>query len=255
MRRAIIGVSRRMKDKIPEIIKGPLRSIVYSGVNSFLYRLFNIKNCYLCPICGYYGRFKNIKPETGERVNALCPRCCSLERHRLQYLAFKEVTKNLDIKKMSMLHFAPEDFLKNIFKNIFEIYVTADLYTADVDKKEDLAKLSIGDNAFDFIYASHVLEHIKDDISALSEIKRVLKQGGIAMIPVPIKGEYTIEYNEPNPHECGHIRSPGKDYYDRYKNFFTKIILYKSADFDEKYQLYVYENGKKCADTVPVCFK
>lgn len=244
-----------MKNKIPEIIKGPLRAIVYSDVNSFLHRLLNIKGCYTCPICGYYGRFKDIKPETGERVNALCPRCCSLERHRLQYMVFKEVTKNLNTKKMSMLHFAPEDFFRNIFKNMFKIYVTADLYETNVDRKEDLARMSIGDSAFDFIYASHVLEHVKDDISALSEIKRVLKLGGIAIIPVPIRGEYSVEYDNTNPRECGHVRSPGEDYYDRYRDFFTKIILYKSTDFDEKYQLYVYENMEKRADTVPVCFK
>jgi SAM-dependent methyltransferase len=266
-----------MENKIQEMTKGALRKlshlikvITYSGINSFLYRLFKIKNCYLCPICEYYGRFKSVKPETGERKNAKCPRCGSLERHRLQYLVFKKVTKNVNTKKMSMLHFAPEDFFRNIFKTMFQVYVTADLDAANVDRKEDLTRLSISDSAFDFIYASHVLEHIKDDISALSEIKRVLKQDGIAIIPVPIMSRYSIEYDKPNTHECFHVRCPGEDYYERYKDFFTKVQLYKSTDFDEKYQLYVYENrstwpdtmplrpsvlGGKHIDIVPVCFK
>ena len=263
-----------MKNKIEETITGPLRNLInairYSGVNSFLYSSFKIKNCYLCPICGYYGRFKSISPETGERKNAQCPRCCSLERHRLQYLVFKEIIKNVDTKKINMLHFAPEDFFRNIFKTMFKTYITADLNAANVDRREDLTRLRINDNAFDFIYASHVLEHIKDDISALSEIRRVLRQGGIAIIPVPIMSRHTIEYDAPSPHEGFHVRCAGEDYYDKYKDFFTKVQLYKSTDFDERYQLYVYENrnswpetmplrpsvpGEKHIDIVPVCFK
>jgi len=249
-----------MKNKIPEIIKGslrrkllyPIRAIGCSGVNSFLYRLLRIKNCYLCPICEYYGRFKSVQPETGERKNEQCPKCGSLVRHRLQYLVFKEATRNVDTKTMSMLHFAPEDFFRNIFKSMFKTYVTADLHATNVDRKEGLTRLSISDSAFDFIYASHVLEHIKDDLSALSEIKRVLRQGGIAIIPVPIIGRYTIEYDKPNPHESDHVRCPGNDYYERSKDFFSKVQIYKSTDFDEKYQLYVHENRNTWPGTMPL---
>ena len=31
-----------------------------------------------------------------------------------------------------------------------------------------------------------VLEHVRDDIKAISEIRRVLKPGGIAIMPVPL---------------------------------------------------------------------
>ncbi|MCX5679802.1 MAG: class I SAM-dependent methyltransferase [Candidatus Omnitrophica bacterium] len=230
----------------------------------------NTKNCYICPICEYYGSFESVKPESGERKYAQCPKCGSLERHRLQYLVFKEITKDADIKTMSMLHFSPENFFRNIFKTMFKTYVTADLNSKNVDRREDLTKLLISDNAFDFIYASHVLEHIKDDMSALSEINRVLKKNGTAIISVPVIGKYTIEYDKPNPHEYDHVRCPGDDYYERYKFFFTKIRIYKSTDFDEKYQPYVYEDrsswpdtmpsrpsvpGEKHIETVPVCFK
>ncbi len=264
-------------EKIREMTKDALRkllhltkAIAYSGTNSFLYRSFKIKNCYQCPICEYYGRFKSVKPESGERKNAKCPKCGSLERHRLQYLVFKKVIKNIETKTMSMLHFAPEYFFGDIFKTMFKTYVTADLYLKNVDRREDLTKLSFSDSTFHFIYASHVLEHIKDDISALSEIIRVLKPGGIAIIPVPLIGRYTIEYDIPNHHEFDHVRCPGYDYYERYKDSFTKVELYKTTDFDEKYQLYMYENrntrhstmplrplvsGEKHIDIIPVCFK
>lgn len=53
--------------------------------------------------------------------------------------------------------------------------------------KADATKLSLSDNFFDRIIASEILEHIKDDQKALSEIYRVLKPGGITLITVPNK--------------------------------------------------------------------
>jgi SAM-dependent methyltransferase len=40
-------------------------------------------------------------------------------------------------------------------------------------------------NEFDLLCAFDVLEHIEDDVSALSEIHRALKPGGIALLAVP----------------------------------------------------------------------
>ncbi len=49
----------------------------------------------------------------------------------------------------------------------------------------DLIKLPYRDESFDFVSALDVLEHIKDDKSAISEISRILKRKGIAVITVP----------------------------------------------------------------------
>ena len=244
--------------------------VMMAIVISYVLRLFKLKSCYICPICGYHGLFLSERPETGKRKHAKCPKCGLLERHRLQYLVFKKVTEGINTQQMSMLHFAPEKYFSSIFKNQFKFYVTADLNSTYVDKKEDLTRLSFKDNSFDFIFASHVLEHIKEDGMALSEIKRVLKPNGIAIIPVPVIGKRTVEYPKPNPHEEFHVRCPGEDYYERYSNYFSKVDCYKSTDFDEKYQLHVYEDrsgwptsmplrpsvcGKKHIDRVPVCVK
>jgi ubiquinone/menaquinone biosynthesis C-methylase UbiE len=51
----------------------------------------------------------------------------------------------------------------------------------------DLITLPYRDDSFDFISALDVLEHIKDDRLAISEISRVLKKDGIALITVPHK--------------------------------------------------------------------
>jgi SAM-dependent methyltransferase len=265
-----------MKSKIIRIIEYPFRislslpRLTAYSVRSLFSRLVKPKSCYFCPICGYFGRFKSKTPETGERINALCPKCGSCERHRLQYLVFKELTKCMDTKKMSMLHFAAEYFFVASFRAIFKTYITADLNAPKANVRVDLTCLSFRDNTFDVVYASHVVEHIKDDRAALSEMKRVLKPGGIAIIPVPIIGKNTIEYGQSNPDEYDHVRCPGEDYFERYRGFFSKVKLYKSTDFDERFQLYVYENrsvwpetmplrpsepGEKHLDYVPVCFK
>lgn len=41
---------------------------------------------------------------------------------------------------------------------------------------------------FDGVYASHVLEHCKDDFKAMKEIRRVLKKGGTLVLRVPTPG-------------------------------------------------------------------
>ncbi|MGY9083630.1 MAG: class I SAM-dependent methyltransferase [Acidimicrobiales bacterium] len=49
----------------------------------------------------------------------------------------------------------------------------------------DATRLPFGDNTFDRIIASEVLEHIPSDIDALAELTRVLKPGGVIAATVP----------------------------------------------------------------------
>lgn len=45
-------------------------------------------------------------------------------------------------------------------------------------------------NAFDFILFNHVLEHIPDDMSALSEVHRILRPNGTLILGVPNEGAW-----------------------------------------------------------------
>lgn len=134
----------------------------------------------------------------------------------------------------------------------------------------DLQALPFADGAYDFVYASHVLEHIPDDTRALAEIRRILSPNGIAILPVPIVADRTIEYPEPNPHESDHVRAPGLDYFERYRKHFAKVECIRSSQIPRRYQPYVYEDrtgwpnglsplrpamtGKRHEDVVPVCY-
>ncbi len=120
------------------------------------------------------------------------------------------------------------------------------------------------------VFASHVLEHVPDDRKAIGEIRRVLKPNGIAVLPVPLVANTTVEYPEPNPHERYHMRAPGYDYLDRYLACFSRVDKYASDTLPEKYQLFLYEDrttfptaecplrpamaGDRHVDIVPVCY-
>ena len=49
----------------------------------------------------------------------------------------------------------------------------------------DLLSLPFPDASFDRIIASEVLEHIPDDVTAIREMTRVLRPGGLAAVTVP----------------------------------------------------------------------
>ena len=236
-----------------------------------LFRLLNGKKArFECPICAYEGPFLDLSAFAGVRKHAKCPRCGSLERHRLQYLAATRAFANLPIATAKMLHFAPEAFLMKIFASRFAKYETADLFMEGVDHKVDIQHLPFKDETYDVIFASHVLEHIRDDRQAITEIRRILKPNGFAILPVPIVCTNTIEYADANPYEAGHIRAPGLDYFDRYMEYFRKVEVQGSESFPERHQLFIYEDrskwpsrecplrppmeGWRHPDFVPICY-
>ena len=51
--------------------------------------------------------------------------------------------------------------------------------------KADAAELPFPDNHFDIITALDVIEHLDDDLAALTELKRVLRPGGLLVVSVP----------------------------------------------------------------------
>ncbi|MFZ5756990.1 MAG: class I SAM-dependent methyltransferase [Pseudomonadota bacterium] len=227
------------------------------------------KEKFECPICGYVGPFRDVAPHTGLRTSARCPKCFSFERHRNQFLVMRDLLQKIGPSNLKMLHFAPEPFFRDMFARQFGSYECADLNRKDVDHNVDLQKLPFADTSFDVVYASHVLEHVPDDRKAIAEIRRILRPGGIAVLPVPLVVRETIEYPQPNPKESGHVRAPGADYFERYRPYFSRVDLYRSGDFPERFQLYVREDrtvypsvdcplrtptpGDRHEDIVPVC--
>ncbi len=158
------------------------------------------------------------------RPNALCPGSLTLERHRLMWLYLQEKTDFFTSPK-KVLHIAPEICFVDIFSTMPNLdYVTADLDSPWAQIKMDLHDIPYTDNTFDVIFCNHVMEHVEDDIHCMSELHRVLKPEGWAIIQSPV---YDIPETYENPllkhptereiafGQSDHVRKYGHDYADR----------------------------------------
>lgn len=121
--------------------------------------------------------------ETLNTKSYYCPVCNANDRDRL---ILSYIQKNY-IRTISVLEIAPAKAVRqNLLKNKFN-YRCCDLFMADVDDRCDITKMTCyPDNSFDMVICSHVLEHIHEDTKAISEIARILKPNGEALILVPI---------------------------------------------------------------------
>ncbi len=205
-----------------------------------------------CPICKISLR-KFFPYGRKVRENALCTNCLSLERHRLIYLYLKNETDFFN-KKLNVLHIAPEQCFIGKFKNSKNLnYTTGDLNSPLADIKMDIHNMPFENNVFDIVLCNHVLEHVKDDILALKEIRRVLKKGGYSILQVPFYNPLqnkTLENKsiidplerEKKYGQSDHVRKYGKDYNKRITSIGFKVdennyINKLSEDLKMKYGL------------------
>jgi SAM-dependent methyltransferase len=174
--------------------------------------------------------------DKNNRHRAKCPKCGELERARMAMLVVNEVYDDHKASQTDVLHISPENFLRKIFKKKYKSYISSDLYRKDVDHQFDIEEIPYPDNSFDLVFASHVLEYVKNDKKAINEIKRVLRPGGLAFLPVPMLHDKTIDFEE-RPLNKRIIRETGVDYFDRYREVFTEVKVYDPSSFNEKFNL------------------
>ncbi len=160
----------------------------------------------VCPCCGKridylplsrdyinmpkkYGRKELPVYETLSVENCMCPQCGATDRDRMIVSYLKKIGLPLADKETRVLQFAPavaiDEWLKVVCTDIE--YETTDLYMDRVTFKTDIQDMNnVENDTYDLIICSHVLEHVKDDEKALSELKRVLKPDGQLVFLVPI---------------------------------------------------------------------
>lgn len=193
-------------------------------------------NNVICEICGWHGKkFPNNK----------CPKCNSLPRTRL--IPFSINHFGVSKKEISLLHVAVnEPEYKYVTTNFdFIQYDRLDILKKKyVNLVQDLANTDILDNQYDFILIWHVLEHIPNDVVAISEMYRILKPNGKLLVSVPI---YPIdnpktyedtaiersEFERIHGHD-DHCRSCGLDYCERFEKvgFKTSTLHVKQLQKD-----------------------
>lgn len=231
--------------------------IRFSYLFSLLIRPFYWGNKVECPICG--GHFRKFLPYGyGEAMdNRLCPKCLSLERHRLLWLYLKEKT-GFFTDNLKVLHFAPEQPFLKCFRALKNLdYTTADIDSPIADLNLDVTEMNIPDNQYDVLICNHVLEHVDNVDKAFSEIKRVLKPGGWAILMVPINPDVDT-FEDPSvtdPEErkrlfgqYDHVRQFGRDYADVLSKAGFKVTadrLYYELPDEKREKMHLARKGEE----------
>tara|TARA_A100001015_G_C14951860_1_gene697081 strand:- start:641 stop:1384 length:744 start_codon:yes stop_codon:yes gene_type:complete len=225
---------------------------------------------YKCPICGYCANSFLPAGLYEKRLNSACPDCKSLVRHRHMWIFIKEMLEEQKNTPLKIIHFAPEKCLSSKLSNISNV----EYFTSEYDKSKlsdfhfNLEKINHEGDYFNYIICSHVLEHVKDDLLALKELKRILKVGGKAYLQVPLwpsESHYTYEnFNITDPRDRAitfgqydHLRVYGLDIVERMEaaGFKVKIINIEENFSDEEIDYYRLHNSNDIRELIFECTK
>lgn len=217
---------------------------------------------YKCPFCGYHARklvqigqdnsviYEKEIIGCGKRF-AECTKCKSTDKERL---VFTYLNSNLNFfanTDKTILHMAPEPNLsKQFIKHKFKEYICGDYFAPGYEdaypsyvKNINLLNIPYENEYFDVVICNHVLEHIENDIKGMSEVFRVLKYGGFAILQVPISNKLDKTFEDFSITDPGmrakafgqwnHVRIYGKDYVNRLESvgFDVKVVSNLSTSF------------------------
>ena len=148
-----------------------------------------------CPCCE--GRFARLRSYDG-RPNARCPKCGSLERHRVLWLYLTQRTDLLE-QRLDVLHFAAEKPFEGRFRTLPTWrYVSADLHPTEPHQvRVDITSIQFPTASFDLVICNHVLVEVPDDRSAMQELFRVIKPGGLLISQEPVDSAEPAGAHEP----------------------------------------------------------
>lgn len=192
----------------------------------------------------------------GYRLNAECPRCGSLDRERLVLLYLQRETMVFR-KSLRILHVAPEQQLSALLRASTVNYISIDLAAQSAMLQADICNTPFRNNSFDLLVCNHVLEHVKDDAKAISELFRITAPDGKAILQVPLARSLATtlergplrsdEEREATYGQFDHVRLYGMDYTQRLAQNGYSVSSYdpdKDAELGlrEKYGLIVSEN-------------
>jgi SAM-dependent methyltransferase len=146
-----------------------------------------------CPVCGWRGsRFRNFL--SGDEVirHCICPGCGSFDRQRLLVLGVRAELRTRGRAPDVMVGFSLSPALRFLLEHeglarCFRSDIDADDPRFAPDFAADLRRTPLLDGSVDWVFCSHVLEHIGELELCLDELQRILRAGGTAWLQVPLE--------------------------------------------------------------------
>ena len=159
----------------------------------------------------------------GNAPNRLCSRCRSLERQRAFAHIYQEFLRHeFDftiasiISTAPLLHFAPTQSEKFLFSKLPHVSrITTDVLASyKADLQMDICDMRrLADGSIGSAFAASVLEFVHDERRALSEVHRILCEGGRFFF-APAAMRYRVPTK---PSASLNVRSYGQQAYDEHK--------------------------------------
>lgn len=193
-----------------------------------------------------------------------------MERHRVLRLYLDREIDVASRAGKSLLHFAPEEPIGRWLETVMGAgYVSADIDPDRAMEAMDITKINRPDGTFDLVLVSHVLEHIPDDHRAMSELFRVLKPSGVAILQHPVDYALSETYEDwtlTSPEDRAraflqedHVRIYGADLAERLQSvgFRVRIRRYRAELTAAERRYYCLDEGTESerADDIYVCEK
>jgi SAM-dependent methyltransferase len=179
-----------------------------------------------CNICGGTEFLPGFNGRISNGQGPLCANCRSLERHRAIRIIYEPLKSIL--KNWRVLQFAPD---RSVEHSWFREYVGS---SYGGQNSMNMMETGLDDGCFDLVIANHVLEHVPNDIRALTELLRVVGTLGVVHInvPAPIFRWETLDWGFADPKRNFHIRDYGSDFPQRIVHAFHDLVCASVASFD-----------------------
>lgn len=152
----------------------------------------------MTPICNICGNESTFILRENEREGWLCSNCSASSRHRAVVYVLGKCTETGPLplaawhgsKLIHILESSGRGSYPMMLKEKFTYYNTeyrANAAGAQESSRRyaDFQHLAYQDGQFDYVIATDVFEHIRDDEKALREVFRVLKTDGVFIMTVP----------------------------------------------------------------------
>jgi predicted SAM-dependent methyltransferase len=208
-------------------------------------------NCNICGNDTFTTGPGNRKSKSGGLPQ--CTKCHSLERHRALRIFYNKITQINDFKNHHILQISADKVLDADYFHDIEISVYGKSNSIDIQQIDRL------NDSYNIVVCNHVIEHVKDDITAIRELIRITSRDGFTQlaVPDPLNRNKTTDWGYSDEAKHGHYRVYGKDFIDKLiasvsnmfeEIYFSEIYLNDPVTTDEHVMYLVSRNSKLSAE-------